>query len=83
MASVWSGENEDICPSIKKSIIRLKGRQDRPKKRSLEARADAFSRLKMTPFAHGGISINFFVIYVHILNESLSHKFHPFSILST
>ena len=43
----------------------------------------ADSVIKMTPFAHGGISIKFFVMYVHILNETLSHKFHPYSILST
>jgi hypothetical protein len=24
-----------------------------------------------------------FVMYVHTLNETLSHKFHPYSILST
>ena len=42
-----------------------------------------FYEVKMTPFAHGGISIKFFVMYVHISNETLSHKFHPYSILST
>ena len=42
-----------------------------------------FYDVKMTPFAHGGISIIFFVIYVHTLNETLGHKFHPYSILST
>ena len=39
--------------------------------------------VKMTPFAHGGISIKISVMHVHILNETLSHKFHPYSILST
>ena len=33
--------------------------------------------------AHGGISKIFFVMYVHIINKTLSHKFHPYSILST
>ena len=42
-----------------------------------------FYEVKMTPFAHGGISIKTFVMHVHILNETLSHKFHPYSILST
>ena len=42
-----------------------------------------FYEVKMTPFAHGGISIKNFVMHVHILNETLSHKFHPYSILST
>ena len=42
-----------------------------------------FYEVKMTPFAHGGISIKKFVMHVHILNETLSHKFHPYSILNT
>jgi hypothetical protein len=37
----------------------------------------------MTVFGHGGISIKSFVTYVHMRNETLSHKFHPYSILST
>ena len=41
-----------------------------------------FYEVKMTPFAHGGIPIKTFVIYVHILNETLRQKFHPYSILS-
>ena len=42
-----------------------------------------FYEVKMTPFAHGGISIKKFVMHVHILDKTLSHKFHPYSILST
>ena len=42
-----------------------------------------FYEVKMTPFAHGGISIKNFVMHVHMLNETLSHKFYPYSILST
>ena len=38
--------------------------------------------VKMTFFAHGGISIKLFVVYLHIINECLSYKFHPFSILT-
>ena len=41
------------------------------------------SVIKMTLSAHGGISIKLFVIYVHIINETLSQKYHPYSILST
>ena len=41
------------------------------------------SVLKMIFFAHGGISIEIFLMYVHIMNKTLSHKFHPYSILST
>ena len=37
----------------------------------------------MTFFAHGGISLQFSEMNVCILNETLSHKFHPYSILST
>ena len=33
--------------------------------------------------AHGGISKIFFVMYVHIINKNLRHKFNPYSILST
>jgi len=36
--------------------------------------------LEITFFAHGGISIKKFVMYVHIINKTLSHKFHPYSI---
>jgi hypothetical protein len=36
----------------------------------------------MTFFAHGGISIKLFVGYLRIINESLSYKFHPYSILT-
>ena len=39
------------------------------------------SVIKMTFFAHGGISLKLFVMYVHIIYENLSHKFHPYSIL--
>ena len=40
----------------------------------------ANSVMKMTHFAHGGISIKNFVMYVHILYETLSHKFHPYCV---
>ena len=33
-------------------------------------------------FVHGGMSMKNFVLYVHIKNETLSHKFHPYSILT-
>ena len=33
-------------------------------------------------FAHGGISIKLFVVYLHIINECLRNKFHPYSILT-
>ena len=35
----------------------------------------------MTFFAHGGISI-FFARYVCMIDETLRHKFHPYSILT-
>ena len=38
------------------------------------------SVIKMAIFAHGGISIKLFVLYLHIINES--YKFHPYSILN-
>ena len=31
---------------------------------------------------HGGISIKKFVMYLHMINETLSHKFYPYTILS-
>ena len=34
-------------------------------------------------FTHGWISKIVFVMYVHIINKTLSHRFHPYSILST
>ena len=40
------------------------------------------SVIKMTFFAHGGISIKLFVVHLLIINERLSYKFHPFSILT-
>ena len=40
------------------------------------------SVIKMSFFAHGGISIKLFVMYLHIINECLSYKFHPYSILT-
>ena len=40
------------------------------------------SVIKMAFFAHGGISIKLFVLYLHIINECLSYKFHPYSILT-
>ena len=36
----------------------------------------------MTFFAHGGISTKNFVMYVHIINKTLSHKFHPYSLFN-
>ena len=42
-----------------------------------------FYEVKMTLLTHGGISIKSFVMHEHILNETLSHKFHPYFILST
>ena len=42
--------------------------------------------IKMVFFAHGGISIKLFVVYLvvylHIINECLSYKFHPYSIMT-
>ena len=40
------------------------------------------SVIKMTFFAHGGISIKLFVLYLHIIYECLSYKFHPYLILT-
>ena len=40
------------------------------------------SVIKMTFFTHGGISIKIFVVYLHSINECLSYKFHPYSILT-
>ena len=40
------------------------------------------SVIKMTFFVHGGISIKLFVVYLNIINECLSYKFHPYSILT-
>ena len=40
------------------------------------------SVIKMAFFAHGGISIKLFVVYLHIINECLSYKFHLYSILT-
>ena len=37
---------------------------------------------KMTIFAHGGISKKSFVVHVDMINESLSQKFLPYSILT-
>ena len=42
----------------------------------------ANSVIKMTFFAHGGISIKLFVVYVHIINEGLSYNIDPYSILT-
>ena len=41
-----------------------------------------FVTLKKTIFSHGGISIKLFVMHLHIINECLSYKFHPYSILT-
>ena len=38
--------------------------------------------IKRTFSAHGGISIKLFVVYLHIINECLSYRFHPYSILT-
>jgi hypothetical protein len=40
------------------------------------------SVIKMTFFAHGGISKKSFVVHVDMINENLSQNFHPYSILS-
>ena len=40
------------------------------------------SVINMTFFAHGEISIKLFTVYLHIINERLSYKFHPYSILT-
>ena len=37
----------------------------------------------MTLFVHGGISKKIFVVYMNMVNETFSQKFHPYSILST
>ena len=37
----------------------------------------------MTSFSHGGIKKKKFAIHVNKINEILSHKFHPHSILGT
>jgi hypothetical protein len=42
----------------------------------------ANSVIKMTFFAHGGISIKLFVVYLRIINECLNYKFYPYSILT-
>ena len=39
------------------------------------------SLIKMAFFAHVGISIKLFVVYEYHMNECLSYKFHPYSIL--
>ena len=36
----------------------------------------------MTLFAHGGISIFFFVGYADMINETMSQRFHPYFILT-
>ena len=40
------------------------------------------SVIKIAILAHGGISIKLFVVYLHIIKECLSYKFHPYSILT-
>jgi hypothetical protein len=40
------------------------------------------SEIKMTFFTHGGFSIKLLVVYLHIINECLSYKFFPYSILT-
>ena len=49
----------------------------------IKVKVNTNSVLKMTFFAHGGISIKKIVMYVHKINKTLSHKFHPYSILDT
>ena len=39
--------------------------------------------IKMTFFVHGGISIKNFMVNVHIIYRTFSHKFHPYSIFDT
>ena len=41
------------------------------------------SVIKMTFFVHEEISKKIFVEFIIMLNETLSQKFHPYSILST
>jgi hypothetical protein len=48
----------------------------------IEKHRVASSVIKMAFFAHGGISIKLFVLYLHIINDCLSYKFHPYSILT-
>ena len=38
--------------------------------------------ITMTWCAHGGISKKNLVSYLHMIDETLSHKFHPYSILT-
>ena len=47
---------------------------------TLEKHRVTNSVIRMAFFAHGGISIKLFVVYLHIINECLSYKFHPYSI---
>ena len=42
----------------------------------------ANSVIKRTFSGHGGISIKIVVMYVPIIDLTLSHKFHPYSILT-
>ena len=49
---------------------------------SVEKHRVTNSVIKMAFFAHGGISIKLFVVYLHIINKYLSYKFHPYSILT-
>ena len=37
---------------------------------------------KMTFFTHGGITKKIFVVYVDMVSETLSQKFHSYSILA-
>ena len=48
----------------------------------IEKHRVASSVIKMAFFAHRGISIKLVEMDVHIMNETLSLKFHPYSILS-
>ena len=40
----------------------------------------ANSVIKKTFSVPGGISIELFVVYLHIRNECLSYKFHPYTV---
>ena len=42
----------------------------------------ANSVIKITLFAHGGISKKFFTVDVDMINKTLSQKFHPYSIFT-
>ena len=43
---------------------------------------DSVKSKQMAFFGHGGISIKLFVLYLHIIIECLSYKFHTYPILT-